>query len=116
MKRGMRLRTSDRAVLAPSCCVFARSPAVAAAAKASASLSPPLSQGFGKVGGTLAALLERQHGRVVAVSDVSGGTFREEGLDVGRLLAHTGGGRPLVDFAGGTPIRGARTLLIHLIR
>jgi len=45
-------------------------------------------QGFGNVGGVAASELARLGARVVAVSDVSGGVHREEGLDVPALHTH----------------------------
>jgi glutamate dehydrogenase (NAD(P)+) len=44
-------------------------------------------QGFGNVGGIAAAELDRLGARVIAVSDVSGGLHREDGLDVAALHA-----------------------------
>ncbi|HHY93486.1 MAG TPA: Glu/Leu/Phe/Val dehydrogenase [Firmicutes bacterium] len=45
-------------------------------------------QGFGKVGGIAARLLAEAGYRVVAVSDVSGGVFRGEGLDMREVSAY----------------------------
>lgn len=45
-------------------------------------------QGFGKVGGIAARLLAEAGYRVVAVSDVSGGIFRAEGLDIREVSAY----------------------------
>ncbi|HEX7071788.1 MAG TPA: Glu/Leu/Phe/Val dehydrogenase dimerization domain-containing protein [Rhodothermales bacterium] len=42
-------------------------------------------QGFGNVGGSAALLMEKAGATIVAVADVSGGIYRSEGLDVGRL-------------------------------
>src|ERR671931_1239485 len=42
-------------------------------------------QGFGNVGGIAAGELDEQGGRVVAVSDLSGGVYDEGGLDVAAL-------------------------------
>ncbi|HYK83658.1 MAG TPA: Glu/Leu/Phe/Val dehydrogenase dimerization domain-containing protein [Gemmatimonadales bacterium] len=65
-------------------------------------------QGFGNVGGHLARLLAAEAGaRVIAVSDVSGGTVNERGLDIPALLAHTAAGKPLPAWPGGTAITGA---------
>jgi glutamate dehydrogenase (NAD(P)+) len=43
-------------------------------------------QGFGKVGGVAAQDLTARGARVVAVSDVSGAVYREEGLDLDHVL------------------------------
>jgi glutamate dehydrogenase (NAD(P)+) len=57
-------------------------------------------QGMGNVGGTAAKLLDREGCKVVAVSDVSGGVCREDGLDVGDILAFLSGnhGKYLKDY------------------
>lgn len=47
-------------------------------------------EGFGKVGGGVAAEVIRRGGRVVAVSTISGCVAKPEGLDVERLLALRG--------------------------
>ena len=47
-------------------------------------------QGFGNVGSWFARLVTELGCRVVAVSDVSGGIYRPDGLDVGPVLAHNG--------------------------
>lgn len=39
-------------------------------------------QGFGKVGGIVARLLYQEGYRIVAISDVSGGIYKEDGLDI----------------------------------
>lgn len=46
-------------------------------------------QGFGNVGGTAARLLYKEGFKVVAVSDVSGGLYKKEGLDIYELLDFT---------------------------
>jgi glutamate dehydrogenase (NAD(P)+) len=45
-------------------------------------------QGFGNVGYWTAVLAEKQGARVIAVSDVGGGTFSDEGLDISKVSAH----------------------------
>lgn len=47
-------------------------------------------QGFGNVGRAAAALLHSHGYRVVAVSDVEGGIYREEGFDIPSLIQHNG--------------------------
>ncbi len=62
-------------------------------------------QGFGNVGGHLARLLDTEAGaKVVAVSDVDGGIYNENGLDVAGLLAHAAQRRPVGEWKGGKRI------------
>jgi glutamate dehydrogenase (NAD(P)+) len=51
-----------------------------------------------------ALAIAEQGARVVAVSDVSGGTFRKEGLDVQRLAEHVKATGGVKGFAGGTDV------------
>ncbi len=50
-------------------------------------------QGMGNVGGTAAKLLHKEGGKVVGVSDVSGGLYKAEGLNVPSILEHLAGGK-----------------------
>ena len=61
-------------------------------------------QGFGKVGSHAARWLHEAGTRVVAVTDVDGGTRNDDGLDVPALLAHVAAGGAGGDFEGGTPV------------
>ncbi|MFF5259122.1 Glu/Leu/Phe/Val dehydrogenase [Actinomadura viridis] len=62
-------------------------------------------QGFGKVGAPAALYLHRQGCRVVAVSDVQGGTHNALGLAVDDLVAYyEGGANPLAGYPGGDHI------------
>jgi glutamate dehydrogenase (NAD(P)+) len=64
-------------------------------------------QGFGNVGGHLARLLHTEAGaKVVAVSDVEGGIYNDQGLDVPGLLAHAASPqrRPVSEWTGGKRI------------
>lgn len=45
-------------------------------------------QGFGDVGRTVARLLFKERFKVIAVSDIKGGIYSKEGLDVERLVRH----------------------------
>lgn len=47
-------------------------------------------QGFGNVGSVTCSLLHERGGRIVAVSDVSGGILREDGIDIPELTAFMG--------------------------
>jgi glutamate dehydrogenase (NAD(P)+) len=44
-------------------------------------------QGMGNVGGIAARLLHESGCKIVAVSDVSGGVYKKEGLDINKILA-----------------------------
>ena len=43
-------------------------------------------QGFGKVGSILAQLLAHQGSKIIAICDISGGVYRESGLDIDDLI------------------------------
>ncbi|MCE5302830.1 MAG: Glu/Leu/Phe/Val dehydrogenase [Planctomycetaceae bacterium] len=61
-------------------------------------------QGFGNVGSVAAMAMAERGARVVAVSDVAGGTYCKDGLDVARLVEYvrqTGG---VAGFAGGQDV------------
>ncbi len=55
-------------------------------------------QGFGNVGSHTARIAHFRGACVVAVSDVSGGLYCAEGLDVNELLAFTAGGKRLAEY------------------
>ncbi|MDQ3858758.1 MAG: glutamate dehydrogenase [Actinomycetota bacterium] len=57
-------------------------------------------QGFGNVGSWFARLVLDLGCRVVAVSDVNGGIYRGEGIDIHRVLAHARESRSVVDAPG----------------
>ena len=61
-------------------------------------------QGFGKVGGPLAFLLQSAGMRVVAVADVAGAVWNPGGLDVSALADHARASGSVAGFVGGTPI------------
>ena len=61
-------------------------------------------QGFGNVGSVAARLLDRRGASIVALSDVTGGTYNRDGLDIAALENHverTGG---VAGFDGGEAI------------
>lgn len=53
-------------------------------------------QGMGNVGGTAARLLYNEGCKIIAVSDVSGGIFKESGLDIGNVVKYFEGGNSMV--------------------
>ncbi len=55
-------------------------------------------QGFGNVGGTIADLLFKDGCKILAVSDISGGIYCSEGLDIKKLLDWTLDGNYLKDY------------------
>ncbi|HZO98639.1 MAG TPA: Glu/Leu/Phe/Val dehydrogenase [Gaiellaceae bacterium] len=67
-------------------------------------------QGFGNVGGVAATELHEQGAAVVAVSDVSGGVYAEDGLDVPTLHEHVAANGSLEGYEGGARISNARVL------
>lgn len=68
-------------------------------------------QGFGNVG-TWAARLLAQHGvKIMAISDVSGGYFNANGIDIESAIAYSESNkRVLTGFKGATPISNAELL------
>lgn len=59
-------------------------------------------QGFGNAGQYYADLMSKNGASIVAVSDISGGIYKRDGLDrdaLDRLVALTGGGRQLKDYS-----------------
>lgn len=74
-----------------------------------ASLSVAI-QGFGNVGSHTARIIHEHGGKVVAVSDVSGGLHNPAGLDIPKLLAHMAQGKALKDFTGGRPMSNKQLL------
>jgi glutamate dehydrogenase (NAD(P)+) len=61
-------------------------------------------QGFGNVGSWLARLLHDHGARIVAVSDLKGGVFRGDGLDVPALFTRARETGSVVDFPGSEAI------------
>lgn len=67
-------------------------------------------QGFGNVGSFAARLLRERGAKIVAVSDVTGGTRNPEGLDIPALQAHVANTRGVFDFPGGETFPGSDLL------
>jgi glutamate dehydrogenase (NAD(P)+) len=61
-------------------------------------------QGFGNVGSQAARLMHEAGYKIIAVSDVHGGTYNSQGLDIPRLLEHVKAGGNSRDFPDGEPI------------
>ncbi len=58
-------------------------------------------QGAGKVGGTAARLLHKEGMKVVALSDISGGIYDKEGLDIPQIMDFVESGGLLSDYENG---------------
>jgi glutamate dehydrogenase (NAD(P)+) len=61
-------------------------------------------QGFGNVGAVAARLLWRDGCVIVAVSDVQGGIYHPDGIDIRQLEAHVAGAGTVTGFPGTEPI------------
>ncbi len=67
-------------------------------------------QGFGNVGSAAARLFHARGAKVVAVSDVQGGVYNSDGLDIPALVAHVGRTGGVIGFPGADPVTGAALL------
>jgi glutamate dehydrogenase (NAD(P)+) len=67
-------------------------------------------QGFGNVGNHAARLIAEQGGKIVAVSDISGGIASDQGIDIPALLAWVAEHRVVEGFPGADPINGDKVL------
>ncbi len=61
-------------------------------------------QGFGNVGSWFARLTHDRGGKILAVSDINGGIFNGDGLDIPALQKHVAETGTVVEFAGSKPI------------
>jgi glutamate dehydrogenase (NAD(P)+) len=68
-------------------------------------------QGFGNVGSWFSRLTHELGGRILAVSDVKGGIFNGDGLDIPSVIAHSEKTGSVVGFPGGKPIGNEELLL-----
>jgi glutamate dehydrogenase (NAD(P)+) len=69
-------------------------------------------QGFGNVGSWGALLLHAQGAKLVAVSDVRGGIFAGDGLDIPRVIEHVQRTGSVIDFPGTVPITNEELLTL----
>lgn len=70
-------------------------------------------QGFGNVGGAAASLLYEAGAKVLAVSDVSGGIYSEQGLDIPALKVYWAqNGRQLTGYPDGEVVSNAELLTL----
>ncbi len=61
-------------------------------------------QGFGNVGSVSADLIQKEGGKIVAVTDWKGGVQNAKGLDVTKLIAWTVEHKTVAGFPGGEPL------------
>ena len=72
-------------------------------------------QGFGNVGSWAAQLLKERGCRVVAISDVTGGYFNKDGIDVGKAITHKNENNgTLENFQGGKQISNEELLTLEV--
>lgn len=71
-------------------------------------------QGFGKVGAIAAREIHRLGARVVAISDVSGGIFNEEGLDIEECIRFVNQNGSLKNFPKADPITNTQLLELEV--
>lgn len=70
-------------------------------------------QGFGNVGGAAAVLLHEAGAKILAVSDVYGGLYAPEGLDIPAVKAYSDQhGRSIVGYPGAEPVTNAQLLTL----
>jgi glutamate dehydrogenase (NAD(P)+) len=69
-------------------------------------------QGFGNVGSVAAALMNELGARVIAVSDVQGGVYHDNGLDIAKLLKHQQAQKTVAGFPGAEAITNADLLTL----
>ncbi|HEY9851989.1 MAG TPA: Glu/Leu/Phe/Val dehydrogenase [Leptolyngbyaceae cyanobacterium] len=70
-------------------------------------------QGFGNVGGAAAWLFHEAGAKVLAVSDVSGGIFNPEGLDIPALKVYAAqNNRSIAGFPGSSPVTNSELLAL----
>jgi glutamate dehydrogenase (NAD(P)+) len=90
-------------------CLFAIREALAADGKKLEGTSFAV-QGFGNVGSWFARLAHAQGGKIVAVSDVKGGIFAPDGLDIPKVLEHVKATGSVVGFTGAKALTNAEVL------
>ena len=72
-------------------------------------------QGFGNVGSWAAQLLKERGCKVVAISDISGGYFNQDGIDVGKAITHKNENNGVLEnFDGGKKISNDELLTLDV--
>ena len=69
-------------------------------------------QGFGNVGQNVAATASHMGAKILAVSDVTGGVYNENGLNVEHLLKHMESGKMVADYREGQSLGNDDILLL----
>ncbi len=69
-------------------------------------------QGFGNVGSVTAALMDELGARVIAVSDVNGGLYRDAGLNIRQVIKYQQEAKTVVGFPDADPITNADLLTL----
>jgi glutamate dehydrogenase (NAD(P)+) len=69
-------------------------------------------QGFGNVGSVAARMAAAAGARIVGVSDVFGGIYNRNGLDMGAVTEYVGESGRLTDFPGSEPVTNAELLTL----
>jgi glutamate dehydrogenase/leucine dehydrogenase len=69
-------------------------------------------QGFGNAGAIASELFAAAGARIVALSDSTGGVFREEGIDPAAAIAHKARNRSLAGLDGTRPVSNAELLTV----
>ncbi|HXT11770.1 MAG TPA: Glu/Leu/Phe/Val dehydrogenase [Candidatus Angelobacter sp.] len=69
-------------------------------------------QGYGNVGSVSALSLARYGAKVIAVSDVRGGIYNQNGLDLWRLEKHVAANKTVVGFPEAEPVSNEQLLLL----
>ncbi len=67
-------------------------------------------QGFGNVGSNAARIIHDHGGKIIAVSDIHGGTYNPKGIDVPRLLEYSEKKGRVKGFSGGRDITNSKLL------
>jgi glutamate dehydrogenase (NAD(P)+) len=67
-------------------------------------------QGFGNVGSVVARLLSKEGCVVVGLSDIQGGVWHPDGLDVHQVMQHVKGSGTVSDFGGAEPMSNAEII------
>lgn len=69
-------------------------------------------EGFGNVGAPFAEFMQQSGYAVVAISDITGGVYRENGIDVGELVRHKNTTGGIKGFCGGVSINSSDIFLV----